>query len=127
MEPIRQLSNPELIALIRNHLKGVNFVYANVWDGSICDRELESVLDVLEARDYARDALNLLNDLRVKRKSVSYLISNPLLQSSGLEEVHFEVVDTQVRGPSPHGILGHFYTYGRDGKETRQLTLEMLH
>ena len=101
----RYLDKSELTDLVRKHLPNTRFGDVHIWDGRISEQQLRDILDTISQRGYDRDALEVLGVLEIARKSVSYKVIYPGLE----EDIIFEVVNTQMSGPSPHGYSGHIF------------------
>jgi hypothetical protein len=119
---IRHLEKSQLTDLVRSHLPNTRFEDVHIWDGMISEQQLRDILNTVTQRGYDRDALTVLEPLEPARKSVAYQITYP----GSTEDITFEVVNTQMKGPSPHGYLGHIFRYDKAGNEVRQVTIEQL-
>lgn len=121
MKEIKEISNATLTEIVKEEQR-IRFGALYVWTGTVRVDEFGDAFQAIKRGNYIEDAINLLSDITKSRSAVSYDVIYP----NQREFMTFEVVNTQSRGPSPHGFLGHLFTYDSQGNQVRQVTLENL-
>ena len=122
MKTVKEIKVEELTDIIAAYLPEIRMAGLCVAKGTLSEEEVHNIFETIGQGKYIQDALQLLEETEPMRKSVSYTIVYPGCTS----DISFEVVNTQLRCPSPHGYLGHIFTYDTSGNVVRQLTLRNL-
>ncbi|MBR9704973.1 hypothetical protein GOV12_06170 [Candidatus Pacearchaeota archaeon] len=114
----------EIEESVRTKLPELNHFNVGFFDGGINNKTLVEILQTIHDKSFLGDAIGLLSDSSSCRSSVTYDVYAHAEED--LSDFQLQVIDTQRKGPSPHGYIAHIYAHNGDGERIRQLTLSNI-
>ena len=123
MNNLKKLDSRRLTEIVGEEIPELKFEGVFAWKGSISEREFRDSLKTIRNRNYLQDAIEFFSDTKKQRRAISHDIVYPEQK----RDITFQVVDTQSRGPSPHGLIANLYTYNNKGESVKQIAIVDIH